>query len=302
MFIRSLKQPLWKPADESGSGDDDDQNQDGDDNQSADNSDKSGKMISKEDIIGKKEESGDSDNADKSGQTKITERPDNIPEKFWNAEKGEPRTDSLLKAYGDLEKQVRGGKTKAPDDYVVNIDDALKSSVDAEKMKDDPMLGWFKGFAKENGLSQEQFDGALNGYMKQAAEELENGPQPPDPKVEREKLGKNADAIIENQAQFMKGLFDRGQIDEDGLQEMLIFTETAAGIKAFQALRDHYGDAQKIPMNIQPGGGAKTAAELQKMVSDSKYGEDPEYTRMVDAEYEKKYGDGNSGQSVASPL
>lgn len=39
----------------------------------------------------------------------VAERPDNIPEKFWDKEKGELRADALLKSYSELEK----GKSKA---------------------------------------------------------------------------------------------------------------------------------------------------------------------------------------------
>lgn len=86
------------------------------------------------------------------------------------------------------------------------------------------------------------------------------------------------------------------------MQEILILTETAAGVKALQAIRSHYGEKQNIPMNLNPGGGIKSADELRAMQADKKYGTDPEYTKMVDAEYEKKYGTGNSGESQRSAL
>jgi len=38
------------------------------------------------------------------------QRPDNIPEKFWDAEKGEVRLDELAKSYAELEK----AKSEAP--------------------------------------------------------------------------------------------------------------------------------------------------------------------------------------------
>jgi hypothetical protein len=97
-------------------------------------------------------------------------------------------------------------------------------------------------------------------------------------------------------------MFKRGEIDEDMAQEALILTETAAGIKFLQALRSHYGEKQNIPMNLSAGGGIKSADELRGMMADKKYGSDPEYTKMVDKEYEKKYGTGNAGESQRSAL
>lgn len=42
----------------------------------------------------------------------VAQRPDNIPEKFWDAEKGTIRTDALLQSYGELEKRL--GKPAEP--------------------------------------------------------------------------------------------------------------------------------------------------------------------------------------------
>jgi hypothetical protein len=43
----------------------------------------------------------------------VATRPDNIPEKFWDAEKGVVRTDELAKSYAELEK-ARGAEGKPP--------------------------------------------------------------------------------------------------------------------------------------------------------------------------------------------
>ena len=43
-------------------------------------------------------------------------RPDHIPEKFWNAEKGEVNTDALLKSYTALEGRLGGAEQGATED------------------------------------------------------------------------------------------------------------------------------------------------------------------------------------------
>lgn len=49
--------------------------------------------------------SGEDDAGDEGGGDK-TKRPDHIPEKFWDAEKGEVRLDALLKAQQDAEREL----------------------------------------------------------------------------------------------------------------------------------------------------------------------------------------------------
>ncbi|MBN9348932.1 MAG: hypothetical protein J0I48_22480 [Devosia sp.] len=53
-----------------------------------------------------------------SGTPQVPQRPDNVPEKFWDATKGEVRTDELLKSYSELEKgkPTAASETPAPGD------------------------------------------------------------------------------------------------------------------------------------------------------------------------------------------
>ena len=46
------------------------------------------------------------------------ERPENIPEKFWDAEKGEIMTDEFLKSYTNLEQYVGGKKEELKDELI----------------------------------------------------------------------------------------------------------------------------------------------------------------------------------------
>ena len=49
----------------------------------------------------------------------IRERPENVPEKFWNADTGEVRTDDLLKSNAHLEQFV-GGKKDELKEQIIN--------------------------------------------------------------------------------------------------------------------------------------------------------------------------------------
>lgn len=310
------QQSCMSPADDDGSGGGGSGGDEGDagDKGGDDGSDKGGSgdevgdkksgLIDKNKIMGKGGDGDKDQNADKDKGGKKADRPDHIPEKFWDPEKGEPRLEAMAKAYQDLEKKL-GNNKKAPDDYKIELDDDLKQLFDPKKADSDPMLKWFKDYAKSNNFTQEMFNDALKGFGKTAGDFLKGEGAPPampDPKEELGKLGKNGQAIVDNQVEFLSGLFKRGELNEGQMQEILILTETAAGIQALQAIRKHYGEAQSIPLDLKADGGIKSADELRTMQADKRYGNDKEYTDMVDKEYERKYGNGNSGQSQRSPL
>lgn len=55
-----------------------------------------------------------------------SERPDHIPEKFWNAEQNAIRTEELLKSYGELERRLGEGTEMIPEDpdgYALDMPD-----------------------------------------------------------------------------------------------------------------------------------------------------------------------------------
>jgi len=306
-FLRFLLDERGSVGDDGGDGDDGDDDGDDDDGDDGDEKDKDRgdrKMIDMDDLKGKKDD-GDEDDPEKKEddpeKKEIAERPDDVPEKFWDAKKGEFRQDAILKSYKDLEAKV--GEKKAPDEYKIELNEDLQKIFHEETAEKDPLLLWFKGYAKENNFSQEMFNGALEGFAESAGEFMaENTPPDIDPKAEIEKLGKNGQAIVNNHVEFLSGMFKRGEFSEDEMQEVLILTETADGVKALGKLRAHYGEKQNIPLDLEPGGGAKSAEELQKMIGSPKYGRDSEYTAMVDKEYVKKYGSEPAGESRSSPL
>jgi hypothetical protein len=48
------------------------------------------------------------------GESQVAQRPDNVPEKFWDAEKGEINTEALLKSQADGEAALRGKQNAEP--------------------------------------------------------------------------------------------------------------------------------------------------------------------------------------------
>lgn len=67
-----------------------------------------------------------------------TERPAGIPEKFWDEEKGELRTEALVKSYVELERKLSGLSARElparPEDYVIKIQtEILESDADLNR-------------------------------------------------------------------------------------------------------------------------------------------------------------------------
>ncbi|MCG8345155.1 MAG: hypothetical protein MI685_08370 [Chlorobiales bacterium] len=292
---------LMNEAGEEGGVSGDGGNQDqGDSQKSDDNDNHQDKSLMNKEAIMKKD--GDTQETQEKSDKKA-DRPDYLHEKFWDKNEGKPRIEAMAKAYADLEKKL-GGSKKAPNEYKIELSDEAKKMFNEDAVSDDPMLNWFKGFAKENNFSQEQFNSAIEGFSKAGFDFMngENAPHEINAEEEIAKLGKNADAILRNQEQFLEQLYKQGHINDAQMNEIFILTETAEGINALQAIRSYYGEKQNIPLNLNSNSGVKSSDELQAMLNDPKYGTNAEYTAEVDAAYEKKYGSGNSGQSSAAPL
>lgn len=67
-----------------------------------------------------------------SAETPARQRPEDIPEKFWDGERGEIRTEALLKSYTELERKMGGLPSldipSSPEEYAIKIDDPLLQS------------------------------------------------------------------------------------------------------------------------------------------------------------------------------
>lgn len=225
---------------------------------------------------------------------KPAERPAYVPEKFWDAATGAPKLEAMSKAFTDMEKAFRAGDHKAPEkaeDYKVALDDKHKEILFGSKdanPHDDPLFKQLTGWGVKNKISQAAMNEIMGMYAEASGEEA--GKFQIDVKAERAALGKNADAILENQHQFFEQMYKNGEIGEAELKEAGILFETAAGIKLMQAIRARYGE-QSIPTSLPTvGNDVPSKTELGKMVVDPKYGSDPEFTKKVDDWYTQVYG------------
>ena len=115
------------------------------------------------------------------------ERPDWMPEKFWDDDG--PDVEKLAKSYAELEKAFRSGKHKAPEgDY--DVSDLIDRGLDLE----DPAVAVYQDWAKQYGVSQKAFEDLAGQILEMNGEQAEDIEY--DRRAEMQKLGANAQEKI----------------------------------------------------------------------------------------------------------
>ena len=78
------------------------------------------------------DEAAPPDGLGKSDEAPARQRPEDIPEKFWDGERGEIRTEALLKSYTELERKMGSMPAldipSSPEEYAIQLDDPLLQS------------------------------------------------------------------------------------------------------------------------------------------------------------------------------
>jgi len=216
------------------------------------------------------------------------ERPDWMPEQYWSSDDG-PDLEGLAnelsaktKSYNELRTKMSQGKHKAPKDG--NYDMSLLEGVP----DDDPLLNDFMSFAKENGLSQDQFDQIAQMHMKNVGEMFENVEV--DVQREMDKLGKNADKVIQSTSQWLGKLQTSGVLTSEETEALANAAQSADFVRALNKIRDSYGEKAIPAIDIQESG-AMSKADLDAMIADPRYGKDMHYTQQVEQKFMEFFGE-----------
>lgn len=204
-----------------------------------------------------------------------------LPEKYWKD--GSPDIGSALKARGELEKAFSRGDHKAPTEYDVGF---VKEAGVAE---DDPLLGSFKSWAKENGVSQDAFKKLASSYIEMQQENAKRFQINLD--AEKQKLGPNADKIIGEMVGWGQQMVKKGIWSADDFEEFKVMGGSARGINALMKVREFYGDMQRIPVDAAQVGDQPSRDELNQMVADPRYQKDPAFRSKVEKLFERMYSE-----------
>ena len=211
------------------------------------------------------------------------ERPDYVPEQFWNDENG-PDLEGLAKSYTELRAKMSTGKHKAPKDGNYDMSTISEKGVP----EDDPLLSEFTSFAKENGLSQDQFDSITAMYVN-AMQEI-NGGVEDNIQEEMAKLGPKGEKIVGSLNQWLGKLGTSGTLSPEEVDAITNAATNASYISALSKIRASYGE-QPIPdVAIQEGAGM-TKADLDAMVADPRYGKDMHFTKNVERKFMEFFGE-----------
>ena len=211
------------------------------------------------------------------------DRPEYVPEQFWNNETG-PDLEGLAKSYTELRAKMSTGKHKAPKDGNYEMSSMEEKGIPA----DDPLLNQFTAFAKENGLSQDQFDQITNMYVS-AMEEMNSNVED-DIKAEMAKLGPKGEKIVGSLNQWLTKLGSSGALSHEEIDAVTRAATNANYISALNKIRASYGE-QPIPdVSIQEGAGM-TKADLDAMVADPRYGKDMHFTQNVERKFMEFFGE-----------
>lgn len=248
-------------------------------------------FIPREDGDGNGDGDGDGDGDKKPiGGNPPDGRPDWLPEKFWDDDVG-VRAEPLAKSFTELEGKLRTKhddlkaevvaemKAAAPEKYELNMPDDLKipEGVEMDLKADDPMVDWFFGFAKENGMSQEMVDGAIKQYI-----EIELGAMP---NMEEEigKLGDHGQDRLLRVHNWMSG-----KLKPEEVAALDPLMTSAASIEALEKLMKSSGPSDFDSDNV---GDALTLDELKSMQKDPKYWreKDPAFIKKVTDGYDRLY-------------
>jgi hypothetical protein len=207
-------------------------------------------------------------------------RPDWWPENFWKADDDDPfDKESMVKSYNHYKKLVSQAKHKAPEDG--NYD----TSVFGNTPEDDAMKSHVMNWAGEYGVSQAALDSLVQGVMDMAGEQEETIEV--SIAEERKLLGPNADARINGMRKWADGLSQKGILSKEERDEFNIMAGTARGIAILEKIRSF--SEPNIPINPTIQGDPISDAELDAMVGDPKYQEDPAYRAKVQKMFEERY-------------
>jgi hypothetical protein len=212
-------------------------------------------------------------------------RPEFFPENFWDEESG-PDVEGLAKAYSELRAKMSAGKHKAPKDGKYEI----TSLKDRGVADDDPMLKDFVGLAKEQGLSQEQFDQMIDlytGHMGAMEDQIKTSRD-----SEMKKLGRNADKIVQSTEQWLTKMQTSGTLNQDEIEAIGRASNNASFISALHKIRGSYMETDIPGLEMQENQKV-SLNDVQSMMADPKYGKDPAYTKKVEDMVYSMYGEGS---------
>lgn len=234
---------------------------------------------------------------DKEGPKQFFEKPEGVPDEFWDREKGVYKADDLYKAYQTEQQKALGLRQKlskgfqnAPQDpsgYQIGEELEIRDEAEAEKLK---------VLAHKAGLSQEQFSTLLKEVSESFGDDNGHDPEEVEMRAQRvydeemKKLGENAPQMISNLKDWGRTLYKQGVYSEDEYKEFLNMPVTATQVMLLSKLRQASGYVMDIPTNSAPVSGDYSREEINKILASKEYDQgDPVLRKKVDDYFARMY-------------
>jgi hypothetical protein len=261
------------------------------------------------------------------------QKPDGLPDKFWNPETKAIRLPELMRSYAEAEsligrrveqmtqpdflhlvetkvsgmtkeletkalQNIRGQAPAEPKDYTLQPSAELMNAL-PEAMRDmvqyeaDPLVNWFRGFAHELGLGPGQFNKAFEGYLSTVATAHNASIA-----TERSKLGDTGAKRMENLSNFLDANLEKRQAM--ALRAALTSAEAFAAVEGLvkrmsdPSLIRGFSDAHDMG---RTGPGLSTEQEIRTAQKDPRYWDparrDPGFVKAIDNAWKNLYSRGN---------
>jgi len=233
-----------------------------------------------------------SEGANFSAEPSGAERPENVPEKFWDSENAQVDTERLLQSYKELEsyngkrmEELRASvaeeyvqtrmadRPASKDDYALPSDGPVGDAV-ANVDSDDPLLGWWRETAFEAGLSQDQFNAGLTAYVNRRMSEM------PNPVEEMANLGENARVRVD-----AVEVWSRQNLPAELFPMVAQMCSTAHGVQVMEHLINRTTPVNMAAVTGSVAEQAPTRQDIRDMMNDPRYwdpNERDQYVKQVE--------------------
>lgn len=210
-------------------------------------------------------------------EPKAGDRPQWLPEQFWDSEAKTPRVEALAKAVADLRARLSRsgiGPPESPDAYrLPEVDGLPKDMV----KPDDPLWTEVRRAAHEAGVSQAQLEAIARPYLAAAAKAQAEGAAAEEARTaaytaELARLGPQGRQVLAEVKTWVDGLVGRGILTKDE-RAALFGVTTADGVRALAKLRTMAGE-KPIPVEALEDG-RMSPADARRMMQEALEKRDP---------------------------
>lgn len=200
--------------------------------------------------------------------TEAASRPDNIPEKFWDADAGSAKVDALAEAYTSLEKKMFTKneilREEIANERLAGRPEDLSKYIPPEAegvewSENDPLLSFWREQSFEMGLNNEQFQNGVMAYMKAQQDAA------PNVEAEMAKLGEDAGTRVD----AVKAWSDK--LTPETQEQLARIATTAEGLMAVEELMASATKSASVVNEQSVVAKPKTIEELQQAMNTPEY-------------------------------